>query len=350
MSSRAWTRCWPWAAASGSCSYLGFQEVAGLRARIGDSMYSLLGNANLQILMRLAGRQRDPEIRRADRRRHQRHPGQQLLPGQRVSACSAKTPNADVRQTSRGSTGPIFAGLIEGEAIVLFGKERVYAKLFHAEIDANGPMRMNRPLMLRPPAPGEVRKAADRVDTIKRHILSGRARAAVQTGPSPTLDAVLTGFTSRLTEAKADAGSCADAAIRELHLVRAEEEPARTRAAAAQHGRSAAATVETEFSPILEGASKPPIQTDFSATVARARPLPAAQESAVMAIEVSNGSSAADARTAADELAAVQQEAAETGRVPFAPVDAQDLKRHLATLLTELEAIVRPTPRMRAAE
>jgi intracellular multiplication protein IcmO len=33
--------------------YLGFQEVAGLRQRIGDAMYSLLGNANLQILMRL---------------------------------------------------------------------------------------------------------------------------------------------------------------------------------------------------------------------------------------------------------------------------------------------------------
>jgi type IV secretory pathway TraG/TraD family ATPase VirD4 len=33
--------------------YLGFQEVAGLRPRIGDAMYSLLGNANLQILMRL---------------------------------------------------------------------------------------------------------------------------------------------------------------------------------------------------------------------------------------------------------------------------------------------------------
>jgi intracellular multiplication protein IcmO len=33
--------------------YLGFQEVASLRARIGESMYSLLGNANFQILMRL---------------------------------------------------------------------------------------------------------------------------------------------------------------------------------------------------------------------------------------------------------------------------------------------------------
>ena len=32
---------------------LGFQEAAGLMARIGEKMWSLLGNANLQIIMRL---------------------------------------------------------------------------------------------------------------------------------------------------------------------------------------------------------------------------------------------------------------------------------------------------------
>ena len=33
--------------------YLAFQEVAGSARRIGEKMYSLLGNANLQILMKL---------------------------------------------------------------------------------------------------------------------------------------------------------------------------------------------------------------------------------------------------------------------------------------------------------
>jgi intracellular multiplication protein IcmO len=38
--------------------------------------------------------------------------------------------------------------LIEGDAIILFGGRRVYAKLFHAVIDTSGRMRLNRPVML----------------------------------------------------------------------------------------------------------------------------------------------------------------------------------------------------------
>ena len=324
---------------------LGFQEVAGLRARIGETMYSLLGNANLQILMRL---QEGSETRRYV---------EQTAGDTTVTQVNSfrgtdyggfrEAPSADVRQTSRVNWNDL-RGLIEGEAIVLFGKERVYAKLFHAEIDANGPMRMNRPLMLRPPVPGEVRTAADRVDTIQRHILSCRARAAVQTGPSPTLDALLGGFTSRLAEVAADVGACADAAIRALHKVKAEDMPAPTTVSAAPPGRWSAASVETEYSPMLESTGKTPTRAGSSAGGSK-RPLPAAQETAVMAIEVTNGSSAADARTTADQLAAVQQEA-ETGHIQFTPVDMPELKRHLATLLAELEAVVRPSPRLQAAE
>jgi len=42
---------------------------------------------------------------------------------------------------------------VEGEAIVLFGGRRIYAKLFYAKVNANGLIRLNAPLMLAAPAP-----------------------------------------------------------------------------------------------------------------------------------------------------------------------------------------------------
>ena len=132
--------------------YLGFQEVAGLRARIGDAMYSLLGNANLQILMRL---QEGSETRRyVEQTVGDTHVTQASSFQANEFGVFRENMNADVRQTSRVNWSDL-RSLIEGEAIVLLGKDRVYAKLFYAEIDARGPMRMNRAVMLMPPADAE---------------------------------------------------------------------------------------------------------------------------------------------------------------------------------------------------
>ena len=157
--------------------YLGFQEVAGLRARIGDSMYSLLGNANLQILMRL---QEGSETRKYV---------EQTAGDTNVTQASSfqanefgvfrENMNADVRQVSRVNWTDL-RSLIEGEAIVLLGKDRVYAKLFYAEIDANGPMRMNRAVMLMPPAADDIRQQGERKEKIHQ------APAVRQDGPSST--------------------------------------------------------------------------------------------------------------------------------------------------------------------
>ena len=62
----------------------------------------------------------------------------------------AETRSAEVREVA-GVDWRDLQSLIEGEAIILFGGRRIYAKLFHAEIDTRGPMRLNRPVALAPP-------------------------------------------------------------------------------------------------------------------------------------------------------------------------------------------------------
>src|SRR5438067_8154919 len=58
--------------------------------------------------------------------------------------------HAEVRPVSRVDWNDLTT-LIEGEAIVLFGGRRIYARVFHAKIDDGGPKRLGRCMMLRAP-------------------------------------------------------------------------------------------------------------------------------------------------------------------------------------------------------
>jgi len=177
--------------------YLGFQEVAGLRARIGDAMYSLLGNANLQILMRL---QEGSETRKyVEQTAGDTHVTQASSFQANEFGVFRENMNADVRQTSRVNWTDL-RSLIEGEAIVLLGKDRVYAKMFYAEIDARGPMRMNRAVMLMPPAADDIRQQGERRERTLKHLLSGKTALRQSAAPSPTLNALIAGFAHRLVE------------------------------------------------------------------------------------------------------------------------------------------------------
>ena len=231
--------------------YLGFQEVAGLRARIGDSMYSLLGNANLQILMRL---QEGSETRKYV---------EQTAGDTNVTQASSfqanefgvfrENMNADVRQVSRVNWTDL-RSLIEGEAIVLLGKDRVYAKMFYAEIDANGPMRMNRAVMLMPPAADDIRQQGERRKKTLKHLLSGKTALLQAVTPSPTLDALITGFAHRLVEhPEQDFGVTAHAAILGLIDVQPSPGEAPKPVTAAADGSVA----ETEYSIMVKSTGAP---------------------------------------------------------------------------------------------
>ena len=84
--------------------------------------------------------------------------------------------------------------LIEGEAIVLFGGRRIYARVFHAQIDDAGPKRLGRTVMLRAPDPDEVRTRFERIGHIAAAIQNGRLALGPEEELSPGLSALLRGF------------------------------------------------------------------------------------------------------------------------------------------------------------
>ena len=189
--------------------YLGFQELPGLKARIGDSVYSLLGNANLQILMKL---QEGSETRQyVERTAGESEVTQQTSYTATDSGGYRDAQHAEVRRVSRVDWKDL-RGLIEGEAIVLFGNRRVYAKLFYAKIDPRGRLRLNRPVVLRPPAGDAIERAAARTATIRRLIESGGPQMPGQVDTGPVLAAVLEGFRQGRAEKKSVA-DCVAAAI-----------------------------------------------------------------------------------------------------------------------------------------
>jgi len=324
--------------------YLGFQEIGGLRARIGDTMYSLLGNANLQILMRL---QEGSETRKyVEQTAGDTHVTQASSFRATDLGNFLEAPHAEIRQTSRVNWSDL-RNLIEGEAIVVFGKERIYAKLFHADIDARGPLRMNRPLMLCPPDPDMLHGSLDRAAIIAGHLAGGSAMYKHHTTPSPTLDALVHGFMARVTEpGAAPSGLCAAAAIRALEHVAPDLQSAAP-APRPTPGKPTPDIHETEHSLMLEAVARPAAER-----VTPAMPQQAVQPGlarSLTEIEIAGGSSPADARARMNETAAIRQEAEEATPIPFDPISAADMRGHLDVLTAELRALVsRAAPGMAA--
>ena len=155
---------------------LGFQEVSGIWARLGEKTASLLGNANLTIAMRQqdSGRTREWIEKTAG----QTYVTQATAYHGAGDGNYREARHAEVRPVSRVDWNDLTT-LIEGEAIVLFGGRRIYARLFHAQIDDTGPKRLGRSLMLRAPRPRRGARAArpDRPDRRRhRRRQSGRRR------------------------------------------------------------------------------------------------------------------------------------------------------------------------------
>ena len=64
--------------------------------------------------------------------------------------------------------------LIEGEAIVLFGGRRIYARVFHAAVDDAGPKRLGRTVMLQAPDDDAIRQDLARIGRIASSIETDR--------------------------------------------------------------------------------------------------------------------------------------------------------------------------------
>ncbi|WP_158803511.1 type IV secretory system conjugative DNA transfer family protein [Acidisoma sp. L85] len=189
--------------------WLAFQELSGIWARLGEKTQSLLGNANLTIAMRQQEANRTREWL-------QKTAGETAV----MQATTyhgggvgqyREAQHAEVRQVSRVDWQDL-QNLLEGEAVVLFGGRRIYAKVFHAKLDTSGPTRLNRPIMLAAPQKADIRADVGRVQTIVENLVSGRTSGPDRVEESEILTVMLDAFAARAKERQPIA-ACAAAAI-----------------------------------------------------------------------------------------------------------------------------------------
>ena len=188
---------------------LGFQEVSGIWARLGEKTASLLGNANLTIAMRQqdSGRTREWIEKTAG----------QTFVTQATSYQGAGDGNyrearhAEVRPVSRVDWQDL-TSLIEGEAIVLFGGRRIYARVFHAKIDDNGPKRIGRTVVLRLPDTDAIRDRTRRLAEITTLIERGDLIGVGVGEESKVIKALFEGFVAA-SEANLPLAECAASAL-----------------------------------------------------------------------------------------------------------------------------------------
>ena len=176
-----------------------FQELGGIYARLGERMYSLLGNANLTVGMRQqdSGRTREWLEKTAGQSWVTR--ATSYVGG--VDGAYREAHNADLRQVNRVEWQD-FQTLLPGEAIVLFGGRRVHAKLFHAAFAITGRPRLNRPLMLAAPTVQDTDAPARRVAELRERIEQG----LLSDMPDPPLAATLSAMVAAFVASAAEGG------------------------------------------------------------------------------------------------------------------------------------------------
>ena len=305
--------------------WLGFQEVSGIWARLGEKTRSLFGNANLTIAMR----QQD-----ANRTRQwiEDTAGKTYV----TQATSyqgggtgeyAETRSAEVREVA-GVDWRDLQSLIEGEAIILFGGRRIYAKLFHAEIDTRGPMRLNRPVALAPPDVESLKAASEHVGAVLKALEGGLGTGRPKR--SATLAAMLGAF-----QHAAAAGQGGEACV-EAALEAAKDHPM-----AREEIEALAPNLPLEA--MLTAAARRPPQAPLGPAPPSAPaggPAEPARET-LESIEASAGASRTGARTAATALLAAGQaiEAAfGSGGAPQKRLRGIEIVRQIEALSEDIRA------------
>jgi intracellular multiplication protein IcmO len=296
---------------------LGFQEIAGIWARLGEKTASLLGNANLTIAMRQqeSGRTRQWIEQTA---------GQSYVT--QVSAYQGaddgsyrEARHAEVRPVSRVDWQDL-TSLIEGEAIVLFGGRRIYARIFHAKIDDRGTKRLGRTIMLREPDPANIRERLKRADARARLIESGiLAFDDGTTDASPAIAAMANGMMHAASRGGSVA-ECAEQALRALSGVPVE--------LLAKRPPPPDGMPVTSVTPMLEAASAAPVAGAFAGGRPE-DPVDASLVRRLAAIEQAAGQSPAGARAIALRIVTERDEGLSRPRrvEPPAMSEAEFLER-----------------------
>jgi intracellular multiplication protein IcmO len=320
------------------CFMLGFQEIAGIWARLGEKTASLLGNANLTIAMRQqdAGRTREWIEKSAG----QTYITQATTYHGAADGAYREARHAEVRPVSRIDWNDL-TSLIEGEAVVLFGGRRIYARVFHAVVGDAGPKRLGRTVMLRAPDGEAIREDLARIGGIASSIESGSVGLAGEEEVSPGLAALVCGF-ARAARRASGPRACARAALEEIDAM--PEDLLTSRPDAAPDG-----TPTTAVTPMLAAASKGPL-AGGEAEGRPDEPVDAPLLRGITAIEGLAGASPASARSVALSILAERDEAV---RAPMAvepsPIDAATFRANLEGVIRQLAALSGPVADRKAA-
>ena len=320
------------------CFMLGFQEIAGIWARLGEKTASLLGNANLTIAMRQqdAGRTREWIEKTAG----QTYITQATTYHGAADGAYREARHAEVRPVSRIDWNDL-TSLIEGEAIVLFGGRRIYARVFHAAVDDVGPKRLGRTVMLRAPDADAIRDDLARIGRIASSIESGSVALAGEEEASPVFPP-WSGVSRARRGALRGPRACARAALDEIGAV--PEELLTPRPDPAPDG-----TPMTTVTPMLAAASKGPL-AGGEAEGPPNEPVDGPLLRGIAAIEGLAGASPASARSAALSIMAERDEAL---RAPVAveppPIDAATFRANLEAVMRQLAALRGPVAERKAA-
>ncbi len=319
------------------CFVLGFQEVSGIWARLGEKTASLLGNANLTIAMRQqdSGRTRDWIEKTAG----QTYITQATSYQGAGDGAYREARHAEVRPVSRVDWNDLTT-LIEGEAIVLFGGRRIYARVFHAKIDDAGPKRLGRTIMLSAPASEQVRARLKYLSGIAATIESGSLASGPDEEISPGLAALLRGF-RKAARRGGDAGACARSALKEIGRVPAN-------LLSPPPSQAADGLPITGIAPMLSAASAAVIQGSGNSGLP-SEPIDVDLSGRLAAIEQIAAASSSAARSAALSILA-ERDAALEGQIEVEPpaMTLATFQAHLAAVMRQLQRL-RDGDSMRAA-
>lgn len=186
---------------------LGFQEVSGIYARLGEKTASLLGNANTIIAMRQqdSGRTRDYIEKTAGQTQVTQATSYQG--GEHGTYREARS--AEVRTVSRVDWNDL-TSLLEGEAVILFGGRRVYARVFHVEVSGEGMKRTGRTIQLRNPEVDDLHVRGRRVGDLVT-LIEGRELSKASCPSSAVIDRLALAFSVAIKKGRPEQESASSA-------------------------------------------------------------------------------------------------------------------------------------------
>lgn len=247
--------------------------------------------------------------------------------------------HAEVRPVSRVDWNDL-TSLIEGEAIVLFGGRRIYARVFHAKIDDTGPKRLGRSVMLRAPDPDAVRERLQRSASMAAAIERGALILGDEEEVAPDLADLIRAF-DKAARSGSSPASCARASLEVL--AKLPVDPSVLRPPPPADG-----TPVTTVSPMLWAANTAPVAGP-QAEGPPEEPIDTILLRGLAAIEMAAGTQLADARSAAMAALSERDEAmTRPDQVEPPPMSAEAFRTHLLTVLSELRCLL-PSSSVRSA-